>query len=159
MKERAEKLGEMLAAQKLTVCTAESCTGGGIANLFTTIPGSSVWFDRAYVTYSNQAKISMLGVDPDTLKQYGAVSEQVAQEMALGALRHSGTNMAVSVTGVAGPGGGTAADFDWASIIKLAWQKKFSGPPEDYQEKAKQARFLEYRGFSADSIMRFLAEL
>ena len=109
MKERAEKLGEMLAAQKLTVCTAESCTGGGIANLFTTIPGSSVWFDRAYVTYSNQAKISMLGVDPDTLKQYGAVSEQVAQEMALGALRHSGTNMAVSVTGVAGPGGGTAA--------------------------------------------------
>lgn len=109
MKERAEKLGEMLAAQKLTICTAESCTGGGIANLFTTIPGSSVWFDRAYVTYSNQAKISMLGVDPDTLKQYGAVSEQVAQEMALGALRHSGTNMAVSVTGVAGPGGGTAA--------------------------------------------------
>ena len=108
MKQLAENLGLALINRKMTMCTAESCTGGGIANLITAIPGSSVWFDRAYVTYSNQAKISMLGVETRTLEQYGAVSEQVAREMALGALKHSGTNIAVSVTGVAGPGGGTA---------------------------------------------------
>ena len=108
MKQLAENLGLVLVDRKMTMCTAESCTGGGIANLITAIPGSSVWFDRAYVTYSNQAKISMLGVDPQTLEQYGAVSEQVAREMASGALQHSATDVAVSVTGVAGPGGGTA---------------------------------------------------
>ncbi|MGR8948985.1 MAG: CinA family protein [Gammaproteobacteria bacterium] len=107
MQQLAENLGKILVQRNQAICTAESCTGGGIANLITAIPGSSDWFDRAYVTYSNQAKISMLGVKAATLEQYGAVSEQVAREMVLGALGHSGTDLAVSVTGVAGPGGGT----------------------------------------------------
>ena len=102
-----ERLGELLVSQNQFLCTAESCTGGGIAALITSLAGSSAWFDRAYVTYSNAAKISMLGVTETSLREHGAVSEQVAQEMATGALKNSGTDFAVSVTGIAGPGGGT----------------------------------------------------
>ena len=115
------QLGEVLIEQNRMMCTAESCTGGGIANAITDQAGSSAWFDRAYVTYSNQAKVSMLGVDPLTLDEFGAVSEQVARQMVLGALRESAADMAVSVTGVAGPGGGTAEKpvgmvcFGWAN--------------------------------------------
>ena len=105
--ELVSRLGEILVRRKLFMCTAESCTGGGIAHAITEIAGSSAWFDRAYVTYSNQAKISMLGVAAETLERFGAVSEQVATEMVAGALRASGVDIAVSVTGVAGPGGGT----------------------------------------------------
>ena len=101
------QLGELLVRQQRYVCTAESCTGGGIASVITDQAGSSAWFDRAYVTYSNQAKVTMLGVEPSTLDKFGAVSEQVAREMAAGALRESGVDLAVAVTGVAGPGGGT----------------------------------------------------
>ena len=101
------ELGALLIDQQRFVCTAESCTGGGIASAITDLAGSSAWFDRAYVTYSNQAKMTMLGVDTATLEKFGAVSEAVAREMAEGALRESGTDLCVSVTGVAGPGGGT----------------------------------------------------
>jgi len=90
------------------ICTAESCTGGLIAKTFTDLAGSSDWFDRGFVTYSNQAKMDMLGVKANTLQQYGAVSEQVATQMAAGALRHSEAQVAISVTGIAGPGGGSA---------------------------------------------------
>lgn len=92
-------------AQSATIATAESCTGGMIAAALTDIPGSSAVVDRGFVTYSNAAKMQMLGVLPETLESFGAVSEEVAREMAEGALRHAGTTLAISVTGIAGPGG------------------------------------------------------
>ena len=87
---------------------AESCTGGWIAKAITDLPGSSAIFDRGFVTYSNRAKQEMLGVTGKTLEQHGAVSQQTVKEMAEGALSHSGATMAVSVSGIAGPTGGTA---------------------------------------------------
>ncbi len=87
------------------IATAESCTGGLISGAITDVAGSSDIFDRGFVTYSNAAKQAMLGVSAETLAAHGAVSEEVAQEMAAGALRHSDADLAVSVTGVAGPGG------------------------------------------------------
>jgi len=92
---------------RLKICTAESCTGGLVAALFTDIPGSSTVFERGFVTYSNRAKEEMLGVPGDVLADYGAVSEPVARMMAEGALEASRANIAVAITGVAGPGGGT----------------------------------------------------
>ncbi len=92
-------------ARKVMIATAESCTGGMIAAAITDVPGSSDVLDRGFVTYSNAAKTEMLGVSPHTLQTHGAVSEQTAQEMAEGALRHSQAHLAVSVTGIAGPGG------------------------------------------------------
>lgn len=92
-------------AANLRITTAESCTGGMVAVALTDIPGSSAVFERGFVTYTNDAKIQMLGVLPETLNAYGAVSEQVAQEMAEGALAHSDAQLAVSITGIAGPGG------------------------------------------------------
>jgi len=89
----------------ITIATAESCTGGMVAAALTDIAGSSDVFDRGFVTYSNAAKVAMLGVSPDTLQTHGAVSEEVAAEMANGALTHSTAHLAVSITGIAGPGG------------------------------------------------------
>ena len=87
------------------IATAESCTGGMVAAALTDFPGSSDVFDRGFVTYSNAAKIDMLGVSPETLAAFGAVSQEVAQEMAIGAMARAGVNLAVSITGIAGPGG------------------------------------------------------
>lgn len=92
---------------RLKIATAESCTGGLVAALFTEIPGSSSVFERGFVTYSNKAKEEMLGVPGDLLADYGAVSEPVARMMAEGAMQNSRANIAVGITGVAGPGGGT----------------------------------------------------
>ena len=89
----------------VTIATAESCTGGMVAAALTNIPGSSAVLDRGYVTYSNDAKTQMLGVRPETLDAFGAVSEEVAREMAEGARARAGTTLAVSITGIAGPGG------------------------------------------------------
>lgn len=89
----------------VVIATAESCTGGMVAASLTDIAGSSEVFERGFVTYSNLAKMQMLGVTAETLSAHGAVSEPVAGEMALGALRHSAANLAVSITGIAGPGG------------------------------------------------------
>ncbi|KJZ25187.1 CinA family protein [Tritonibacter mobilis] len=96
---------DLAKAQGATLTTAESCTGGMIAAALTDIPGSSAVVDRGFVTYSNAAKMQMLGVSAQTLKDFGAVSEETAREMAEGALRAAGTTFAVSVTGIAGPGG------------------------------------------------------
>jgi len=87
------------------IATAESCTGGMVAVALTDVPGSSDVVERGFVTYSNDAKIELLGIAPETLSQHGAVSEEVAREMAEGALRHSRAELSVSITGVAGPGG------------------------------------------------------
>jgi nicotinamide-nucleotide amidase len=92
-------------ASKATIATAESCTGGMVAAALTDIPGSSDVFDRGFVTYSNAAKTDMLGVSPATLQSHGAVSEPIAAEMATGALARSAATIAVSITGIAGPGG------------------------------------------------------
>ncbi len=99
---------EAFRARGWMLATAESCTGGMIAAALTDIPGSSAVVERGFVTYSNAAKVEMLGVAPATLQAHGAVSEETAAEMAAGALARSGAQVAVSVTGIAGPGGGTA---------------------------------------------------
>lgn len=102
-----EALVTLLKDKNLKLATAESCTGGLIAAGITEISGSSAVFDRGFVTYSNEAKIAMLGVNPKTLADFGAVSQQTAREMAEGAIKHSLADIAVSVTGIAGPSGGT----------------------------------------------------
>ena len=104
---RAEQLGALLARDRLVLTTAESCTAGGIAYAVTQVPGSSAWFDRGFITYSDDAKRQLLGVTPSYLRDFGAVSEPVARAMALGALSHSQAQIAVAVTGIAGPGGAT----------------------------------------------------
>ena len=107
LQERAAALISLYAARKLRIATAESCTGGLVAASLTDIPGSSVVVERGFVTYSNEAKTEMLGVDPTLLAKHGAVSEEVALAMAQGALAHSHADVAVSITGIAGPGGAT----------------------------------------------------
>jgi nicotinamide-nucleotide amidase len=100
-------LAALLSKRKLKICTAESCTGGLIAKSFTDLPGSSAWFERGFVSYSNAAKTEMLGVPEALIEDYGAVSEAVASAMASGALQHSAADLAIAVTGVAGPDGGS----------------------------------------------------
>ena len=102
---QAEKLLVLARDAGTMIATAESCTGGLISSAITDIPGSSDVFDRGFVTYTNEAKIEMLGVLEATLEAFGAVSEEVARQMAEGALAHSGASIAVSTTGIAGPGG------------------------------------------------------
>ncbi|MES2501783.1 MAG: nicotinamide-nucleotide amidohydrolase family protein [Pseudomonadota bacterium] len=104
----ATELGATLKARGFVLALAESCTGGMAAQAITSVAGSSAWFDRGFVTYSNQAKIDMLGVNNQTLIQFGAVSEQTAAEMAQGALKFSLAQISASITGIAGPDGGTA---------------------------------------------------
>ncbi len=113
---------------------AESCTGGGISAALTDVAGSSAWFDRGFVTYSNQAKRDMLGVEDATLTEFGAVSRETATEMAVGALANSAADLSVAVTGIAGPGGGTADKpvgmvwIAWASAARVeAICEHFSG--------------------------------
>ena len=103
----AIQAGRALLAAGLRAVTAESCTGGGLAAALTDVPGSSQWFERGYVTYSNAAKMQDLGVEQGTLERHGAVSAAVVEQMTGGALRNSGADVAVAVSGVAGPDGGT----------------------------------------------------
>jgi nicotinamide-nucleotide amidase len=104
-----EQLADLLQQKKCFLATAESCTGGLIAGACTDLSGSSNWFERGFITYSNDAKTELLGVDAALITRRGAVSEQVAQAMAQGALAHSHAQVAVAVTGVAGPTGGSRA--------------------------------------------------
>jgi nicotinamide-nucleotide amidase len=106
--EAARRLLDEARGKNLRIVTAESCTGGLIAGLLTEIPGSSDVVERGFVTYSNEAKEDLLAVPTDLIHRHGAVSEQVARAMAEGALKHSLAQLAVAVTGIAGPGGGTA---------------------------------------------------
>ncbi len=104
----ATQLGELLKSHGLMLVTAESCTGGGVAQAITDVAGSSVWFERGFVTYSNLSKQQMLGVSETTLNQHGAVSQATVREMVAGALKHSSAQVALAVSGVAGPDGGSA---------------------------------------------------
>ncbi|WP_159132844.1 nicotinamide-nucleotide amidase, partial [Klebsiella pneumoniae] len=103
----SEQVGQALKARGATVTTAEACTGGWVAKVITDIAGSSAWFERGFVTYSNEAKAQMIGVREETLAQHGAVSEPVVVEMAIGALKAARADYAVSISGIAGPDGGS----------------------------------------------------
>ena len=138
------ELGRLLLKHNHVLATAESCTGGGVATAVTDIAGSSAWFDRAFVTYSNEAKMEMLDVLPDSLEQYGAVSETIVEQMVQGALKNSNATIAVSISGIAGPGGASAEKpvgtvcFAWAN--KTGWQQvmtqHFSGDRSEVRSQA-----------------------
>ena len=115
----AVELGRRLAARGAFVTTAESCTGGLVAGAITDVAGSSGWFERGFVTYSNEAKVDLLSVPAETLARHGAVSEETARAMAEGALRASRADFAVAITGVAGPAGGTPAKP--VGMVCFAW--------------------------------------
>ncbi|MDH5547236.1 MAG: nicotinamide-nucleotide amidase [Gammaproteobacteria bacterium] len=117
----SEKCGELLRQNGLILATAESCTGGWVAKAITDIAGSSQWFDRGFVTYTNISKTELLDVNPVTLTQYGAVSKEVVSEMALGALRFSQANISVAISGIAGPGGGSQDKP--VGTVWFAWAK------------------------------------
>jgi len=119
--ELAGVLGEKLVAQQLTVTAAESCTAGGIAEAITRIPGSSRWFEVGFVTYSNHAKSRLLGVEEGLLAGVGAVSQGVVEQMANGALLESQADIAVAVSGIAGPDGGT--DEKPVGTVWFAWAR------------------------------------
>jgi nicotinamide-nucleotide amidase len=120
----AKELGRRLLARGLKLVTAESCTGGWIAKCLTDIPGSSEWFERGFVTYSNEAKRGDLGVSAETLSIHGAVSEQTVREMAMGASQRGQAPLAVAVSGIAGPDGGSADKPVGAVWIAWHWQDR-----------------------------------
>ena len=122
----AARLGARLKKQRLKLATAESCTGGWIAQVLTSISGSSAWFERGFVTYSNEAKKELLGVSGTILSRHGAVSEETARAMAAGALTRSRAQVAVAVTGVAGPTGGTKKKP--VGMVCFAWSRKGTAP-------------------------------
>ncbi|MGR5196280.1 nicotinamide-nucleotide amidase [Vibrio sp. WZ-1] len=146
--ERATKLsadlGALLAKHGHVLTTAESCTGGGVATAITDIAGSSAWLDRAFVTYSNEAKMEMLGVQAATLEAHGAVSEPVVIEMVQGAIKNSNATIGVSISGIAGPGGGSkekpVGTVCFAFADNQNWQlvetKHFTGDRAEVRKKA-----------------------
>lgn len=147
----AAEVGRALKAHGWMLATAESCTGGGVAQAITAIAGSSAWFERGFITYSNLSKQQMLGVQESTLVSHGAVSEAVVREMAEGALRYSKADVSVAVSGIAGPGGGTPGKpvgtvwFAWATKqgITVAQLHHFSG---DRAKVRAQAVRIALRG-------------
>ena len=140
----ATLVGARLRAKGMMLATAESCTGGGVAQAVTAIGGSSEWFERGFVTYSDAAKEEMLGVSARTLAAYGAVSEQTAREMAAGALAHSRAQAAVAITGIAGPTGGSPEKplgmvcFAWAikGGVVSAVTQRFHGDRESVRRQS-----------------------
>ncbi|WP_258364375.1 CinA family protein [Nitrosomonas sp. Nm84] len=127
----AVKVGARLTQCGLKLVTAESCTGGRLGQAVTNVAGSSVWYERGFITYSNVSKCEMLGVRQATLDQHGAVSAQTAQEMVIGALNRSHAQVGVSITGIAGPGGGTA--LKPVGMVCLAWALKDGAVRQEIQ--------------------------
>lgn len=144
LQDLARQAGIALAQEELLLATAESCTGGWLGQVITSIAGSSAWYERGFITYADSSKHEMLGVSDATLKQYGAVSEQTASEMAAGAIARSHAQVAVSITGIAGPEGGTPEKpvgtvcFAW--IMKegmaLTETRYFSGNREEIRRQS-----------------------
>lgn len=140
----AIELGAVLKERNLMLALAESCTGGMVAQSITSVAGSSAWFDRGFVTYSNVSKIEMLGVRAETLEKFGAVSEETALEMALGCLKHSHAQLSGSITGIAGPDGGTVDKpvgtvcFAWSGekLLLSTTTKRFFGNREEVRQQA-----------------------
>lgn len=118
----ATKLGHYLNQTHTCIVTAESCTGGWLAQCITDIAGSSAWFDRGFITYSNESKVEMLAVQSETIEKYGAVSAEVARQMTQGALQNSLADYAIAITGVAGPTGGSPEKP--VGTVYIAWQKR-----------------------------------
>jgi nicotinamide-nucleotide amidase len=133
-------IGQLLQERGLTLATAESCTGGLIAHRITNVAGSSNYFIQSYVVYNNLAKVQTLGVRRETLEQHGAVSEEVALEMAKGCLEHSGADIALATTGIAGPGGGTETKPVGMVCLALVTNDKLGN-----QEKVKTLYFVKER--------------
>ena len=143
--QQLQNLASNLSTQNLKVTCAESCTGGLLAANLTRLPGSSAWFDMGFVTYSNEAKQQMLNVNPSTLAHYGAVSEEVVREMALGALISSKADYALSISGIAGPTGGSEekpVGLVWFGLAskKRIWaeSKIFNGDRDQIRAQAVQ---------------------
>jgi len=139
----AIRAGNRLRDNRLMLATAESCTGGMVATAITDISGSSNWFERGFVTYSNQAKIEMIGVPPELIERHGAVSEPVARAMAEGALRNSRAQVSLAITGIAGPGGGTpdkpvgTVAFGWSNRLHTSVETLvFKGDREQVRVQA-----------------------
>lgn len=139
----ARRVGELLGAARLRLAAAESCTGGWVARALTAVPGSSDWFDRGYVAYSNAAKREDLGVPAETIERHGAVSEETARAMAAGALARSRADVALAVTGIAGPSGGSLAKpvgtvcFAWARGSKMRSEtRRFEGDRESVRRQS-----------------------
>ena len=160
MKALAESLGRALQARQALLVTAESCTGGWAAQAVTAVPGSSEWFERGFVTYSNESKTELLGVRRETLERHGAVSEETAREMALGALQRSRGTLALAITGVAGPSGGSEAKpvgtvcFAWAQRggAVRSETRHFAGDREAVRRQSVEhalARVLHHLGSAA----------
>ena len=143
----ADQLGHALKRAGRTLATAESCTGGWLGEVITAVPGSSHWYECGFITYSNTAKREILGVKTETLARFGAVSEQTARAMVEGALAHSHADMAVAITGIAGPGGGSAEKpvgtvcFAWALRKQpvATRTERFSGDREAVRRSAVKA--------------------
>ena len=146
----AGQLGEQLAASKMKVTTAESCTGGGIAQAITMMPGSSGWFELGFVTYSNRAKQQQLFVDPEILLKYGAVSEEVVTAMVTGVLRAANADVGIAVSGIAGPDGGSVDKpvgsvwFAWrlATGLTSTAYHHFSGDREAVRHQSVQVGLM-----------------
>lgn len=131
LRQLSQRVGEALANLGMTLTTAESCTGGWIAKAITDISGSSAWFERGFVTYSNEAKHQMIGVGSGTLETHGAVSEAVVREMAQGALYAAGADYAIAVSGIAGPNGGS--DEKPVGTVWFGFASKLDGTVAHHQ--------------------------
>lgn len=152
-----QALAEALLARRWTLATAESCTGGLIAATCTALPGSSHWFERGFVTYSNDAKVELLGVGEALLQAHGAVSEPVARAMAEGALVRSRADLSVAVTGIAGPGG--AVPGKPVGTVWLAWSRRGSAAVSAFDTGAQRLQLAGDRAqVRALTVQRALAQ-
>jgi nicotinamide-nucleotide amidase len=156
---RCEALAQVLLARKLSMVTAESCTGGLIAASCTQLPGSSAWFERGFVTYSNAAKSELLGVPSSLIETHGAVSEEVAKAMALGALAHSPAQISVAVTGIAGPTGGSTAKPVGTVWLAWAWRDSQRALHCEAMLRQFEGTRSEVRDATAELALAHLTEL
>lgn len=154
----SREVGQALKRQGLLLATAESCTGGWVAQELTAIAGSSAWFDRGFVTYSNEAKQDMLGVRPYTLSSFGAVSEETAREMAAGVLENSRADLALAITGIAGPTGGSSGKP--VGTVCFAWCRRGEKPSAVRERFDGDRRAVRYQAVirALEGVLGLLAE-
>lgn len=150
----SEELGRLLLERKALLAVAESCTGGLLAKRITDVPGSSAWFDRGLVTYSNGAKQDLLGVPPEVLARSGAVSRECAEAMARGLLVMTPADWAVAVTGIAGPGGGSPEKP--VGLVWMAWARRGGAAETEYRQFSGSRE--EVRAGAADAALQGLVE-